>query len=235
MAHRPDIGIFVGDGHYGCAPMVEGLQARGLQLVGKLRCNAVLWVPWTEPPAQVRRALRPRRHPRPAGHRPGGRGQAAAPCAVDLQALQVSVAHGLRLGRRRRPGPGPLFDGQRQAQIVPATGVASAFRHGRAGPHPAKIPAGPPGSGPNRAAAALKRWANPEGFVVAAPIPALRDPGQAHRAERLCQFMFPKLFTPLIKHSRCNWSMTTPAMFGRLRTFRALLPRTLTAPRQSRP
>ena len=48
--HRPDIGVFVGDGHYGCAPMVEGLQERGLELVSKLRCNAVLWVPWTEPP-----------------------------------------------------------------------------------------------------------------------------------------------------------------------------------------
>lgn len=45
--HRPDIGVFVGDGHYGCAPMVEGLQARGLELVSKLRCNAVLWVPYT--------------------------------------------------------------------------------------------------------------------------------------------------------------------------------------------
>ena len=45
--HRPDIGVFVGDGHYGCAPMVEGLQARSLELVSKLRCNAVLWVPYT--------------------------------------------------------------------------------------------------------------------------------------------------------------------------------------------
>ena len=58
--HRPDIGVFVGDGHYGCAPMVEGLQARGLELVSKLRCNAVLWVPWTAPPTG--RPGRPRKY-----------------------------------------------------------------------------------------------------------------------------------------------------------------------------
>ena len=55
-----DIGIFVGDGHYGCAPMVEGLQERDLHLVSKLRCNAVLWVPWTEPPTG--RPGRPRKY-----------------------------------------------------------------------------------------------------------------------------------------------------------------------------
>ena len=58
--HRPDIGVFVGDGHYGCAPMVEGLQERGLELVSKLRCNAVLWVPWTAPPTG--RPGRPRKY-----------------------------------------------------------------------------------------------------------------------------------------------------------------------------
>ena len=47
--HRPDIGIFVGDGHYGCAPMVEGLWARSLELVSKLRRNPVLWMPYTGP------------------------------------------------------------------------------------------------------------------------------------------------------------------------------------------
>ena len=50
VAHRPDIGIFVGNGHYGCAPMVEGLHERGLHLVSKLRCNAVLRVPYTGRP-----------------------------------------------------------------------------------------------------------------------------------------------------------------------------------------
>jgi hypothetical protein len=58
--HRPDIGVFVGDGHYGCAPMVEGLRARDLHLVGKLRRNAVLWVPWTAPPTG--RPGRPRKY-----------------------------------------------------------------------------------------------------------------------------------------------------------------------------
>lgn len=42
VAHRPDIGIFVGNGHYGCALMFEGLQARGLDLVSKLRHDACL-------------------------------------------------------------------------------------------------------------------------------------------------------------------------------------------------
>ena len=50
--HRPDIGIFVGAGHYGYAPMVEGLQEQSLELVSKLCGNAVLWVPYTGPPAQ---------------------------------------------------------------------------------------------------------------------------------------------------------------------------------------
>ncbi len=58
--HRPDIGVFVGDGHYGCAPMGEGLQERGLELVSKLRCNAVPWVPWTAPPTG--RPGRPRKY-----------------------------------------------------------------------------------------------------------------------------------------------------------------------------
>ncbi len=52
MDHRPDIGVFVGDGHYGCAPMVEGLRARDLHLVSKLRGNAVLWVPYTGLPCK---------------------------------------------------------------------------------------------------------------------------------------------------------------------------------------
>ena len=52
VAYRPDIGIFVGDGHYGCAPMVEGLRARDLHLVSQLRGNAVLWVPYIGLPRQ---------------------------------------------------------------------------------------------------------------------------------------------------------------------------------------
>ena len=60
VAHRPDIRVFVGDGHYGCAPMVKGLRERDLYLVSKLRRNAVLWVPWTEPPTG--RPGRPRKY-----------------------------------------------------------------------------------------------------------------------------------------------------------------------------
>ena len=37
IEHRPNIDVFVGDGHYACAPMVEGLADRGLILVSKLR------------------------------------------------------------------------------------------------------------------------------------------------------------------------------------------------------
>ena len=44
--HRPDIRIFVGDGHYACEPMVTGLADRGLILVSKLRRDAVLWWPY---------------------------------------------------------------------------------------------------------------------------------------------------------------------------------------------
>ena len=47
MAPGPDIGIFVGDGHYVCAPMVKGLRERNLHLVSELRSNAVLWGPYT--------------------------------------------------------------------------------------------------------------------------------------------------------------------------------------------
>ena len=49
--YLPDIRIFVGDGHYACEPVVMGLSARGLILVSKLRRDAALWVPWTEPPS----------------------------------------------------------------------------------------------------------------------------------------------------------------------------------------
>ena len=58
--HRPDIGAFVEDDRYGYAPMVKGLRARDLHLVSKLRGNAVLWVPWTEPPTG--RPGRPRKY-----------------------------------------------------------------------------------------------------------------------------------------------------------------------------
>ena len=60
VAHRPDIDVFVGDGHYACEPMVTGLDARGLILVGKLRRDAALFVPWTEPPTG--RPGRPRKY-----------------------------------------------------------------------------------------------------------------------------------------------------------------------------
>ena len=40
--------------------MVEGLRERDLHLVSKLRCNAVLWVPWTGPPTG--RPGRPRKY-----------------------------------------------------------------------------------------------------------------------------------------------------------------------------
>ena len=50
VAHRPDSDVFVGDGHYACESMVTGLATRDLVLVSKLRRNAALWVPWTEPP-----------------------------------------------------------------------------------------------------------------------------------------------------------------------------------------
>ena len=103
VEHRPDIDVFVGDGHYACEPMVAGLADRGLDLVGKLRRDAALWVPWTEPPtgrprrppAQVRGPLRPQggQHRRscPQG-RAAGRGPAAVPCAAALQALQRTAA-----------------------------------------------------------------------------------------------------------------------------------------------
>ena len=60
VEHRPDIDVFVGDGHYACKPMVKGLDARGLILAGKLRRDAALWVPWTEPPTG--RPGRPRKY-----------------------------------------------------------------------------------------------------------------------------------------------------------------------------
>ena len=60
VEHRPDIDVFVGDGHYACEPMVTGLDARGLELAGKLRRDAALWVPWTEPPTG--RPGRPRKY-----------------------------------------------------------------------------------------------------------------------------------------------------------------------------
>jgi len=60
VAHRPDIDVFVGDGHYACEPMVTGLAARDLVLVSKLRRDAALWVPWTEPPTG--RPGRPRKY-----------------------------------------------------------------------------------------------------------------------------------------------------------------------------
>ena len=59
VEHRPDIDVFVGDGHYACE-MVKGLEARGLILVGKLRRDAALFVPWTEPPTG--RPGRPRKY-----------------------------------------------------------------------------------------------------------------------------------------------------------------------------
>ena len=57
---RPDIRVFVGDGHYACEPMATGLAERDLILVSKLRRNAVLWVPWTGPPTG--RPGRPRKY-----------------------------------------------------------------------------------------------------------------------------------------------------------------------------
>ena len=60
VEHRPDIDVFVGDGHHACEPMVKGLDARGLILVGKLRRDAALWVPWTGPPTG--RPGRPRKY-----------------------------------------------------------------------------------------------------------------------------------------------------------------------------
>ena len=60
VGHRPDIDVFVGDGHYACEPMVKGLDARGLILVSKLRRDAALWVPWTGPPTG--RPGRPRKY-----------------------------------------------------------------------------------------------------------------------------------------------------------------------------
>ena len=60
VEHRPDIDVFVGDGHYACEPMVKGLEARGLILVGKLRRDAALFVPWTGPPTG--RPGRPRKY-----------------------------------------------------------------------------------------------------------------------------------------------------------------------------
>ena len=75
-----------------------------------------------------------------------------------LAALGLDPA---RTAPGRRPGPGP------------------AFRHGRAGPHPAKIPAGPagpPGSGPNRAATALNPRRIRSGCAVTTPIPASATP-----------------------------------------------------------
>lgn len=60
VGHRPDIDVFVGDGHYACAPMVAGLDARSLVLVSKLRRDAALFVPWTGPPTG--RPGRPRKY-----------------------------------------------------------------------------------------------------------------------------------------------------------------------------
>ena len=60
VEHRPDIDVFVGDGHYACKPMVKGLDERGLVLVSKLRRDAALLVPWTEPPTG--RPGRPRKY-----------------------------------------------------------------------------------------------------------------------------------------------------------------------------
>ena len=60
VEHRPDIDVFVGDGHYACEPMVTGLDARDLELVSKLRRDAALFVPWTEPPTG--RPGRPRKY-----------------------------------------------------------------------------------------------------------------------------------------------------------------------------
>ena len=57
---RPDIRVFVGDGHYACEPMVAGLAARGLVLVSKLRRDAALWALWQGPPTG--RPGRPRKY-----------------------------------------------------------------------------------------------------------------------------------------------------------------------------
>ena len=50
VEQRPDIDVFVGDGHYACEPMVTGLAARDLVLVSKLRRDAALWILWSGPP-----------------------------------------------------------------------------------------------------------------------------------------------------------------------------------------
>ena len=60
VGRRSDIDIFVGDVHYACEPMVAGLDARDHGLVSKLRRDAALWVPWTEPPTG--RPGRPRKY-----------------------------------------------------------------------------------------------------------------------------------------------------------------------------
>ena len=60
VEHRPDIGVFVSDGHYACEPMVSGLDARGLILISKLRRDAALFVPWPGPPTG--RPGRPRKY-----------------------------------------------------------------------------------------------------------------------------------------------------------------------------
>ena len=85
----------------------------------------------------------------------------------------------LELRHAAQRGPGPLFDGQHQAEKLPGNGTAKAFGGGRAGPDPAEMPrgpAGPPGSGPNRAPAHLNPRRIQGGFAAAAPIPASPTP-----------------------------------------------------------
>ena len=124
MEHRPDIGVFVGDGHYACEPMVTGLDARGLILVSKLRRDASLFVPWTEPPTG--RPGRPRPHRRVARGRAAGRGQTAASCTTVLQALRATAAGGLRPGRGRGSRGGPQAD--HPVQHRPGDGPKRIFR-----------------------------------------------------------------------------------------------------------
>ena len=182
---HPDIGIFIGDGHYGCAPIVEGLYERDLHLVSKLHCNAVLWAPYTCLPRKG--PGRPRKYtgrfnlariPELSAINLSDEGK-----RMHLQAIQVPAAGGLRPERRHRSGDGA---GAGLPHLPRPLANRVQLPRRQAVPRPGRLPSPPslprqyhargPGldparTGPNRAEAAL----NPLGIRRGRSHPSLRS------------------------------------------------------------
>ena len=149
MEHRPDIGIFVEDGHYNCAPMVKGLRERGLHLVSKLGCNTVLCLLSVvfvldidaAPEEEVRPvtffATDPEIAPEQIYRMYRDRFQIEFNFRNAKQHLGLAACQD-RTGARYHFHVNAVL-----AALAWKTGVGPTFRHGRAGPDPATIPGGP--------------------------------------------------------------------------------------------